>query len=221
MRTRQQPLLWDTAKESQRIRILHGLQLIKRRRLALRGASQIVEAQPEGSYYGIPLGRTDSSRPPRRHEPGLAHPSGYPSMASWRPGSQFGGRYVRIMLLKSSASMGAWDLMTAAIMLDPALCDFQPLHLVVITEAGDNQGQTLSRGPADPNVQVCLHPHADAIRQTLAGSSRTASSSAAHPAKKSRKLSCPLDQGWTRPAAGMLFWFRSYDGIGKSDLHAR
>ena len=88
----------------------------------------------------------------------------------WRHGGQAANSAADMydMLLKSSASMGAWDLMTAAIMLDPALCDFQPLHLDVITDAGDNQGQTLSRGPADPNSQVCLHPHADAIRQTLA-----------------------------------------------------
>jgi inosine-uridine nucleoside N-ribohydrolase len=88
----------------------------------------------------------------------------------WRHGGQAANSAADMydMLLKSSSSMEAWDLMTAAIMLDPSLCDFQPLHLTVITEDGASQGQTFSRGSADPNVQVCLHPHPDAIRQTLA-----------------------------------------------------
>jgi inosine-uridine nucleoside N-ribohydrolase len=60
-----------------------------------------------------------------------------------------------------------WDLMTAAIMLEPDLCDFTSLNLTVITEAGDKLGQSVVLSEGEPNVSVCLEPNAELIRQAL------------------------------------------------------
>jgi len=60
-----------------------------------------------------------------------------------------------------------WDLMTAAIMVKPDLCGFQPLHLQVLTEQGPTSGQTVVVADGQPNVDVCLQPDVAGIRQTL------------------------------------------------------
>jgi inosine-uridine nucleoside N-ribohydrolase len=60
-----------------------------------------------------------------------------------------------------------WDLMTAAIMLDPELCDFTPLHLEVITESGNTLGQSAVLAEGEANVAVCLEPKGELIRQSL------------------------------------------------------
>jgi pyrimidine-specific ribonucleoside hydrolase len=60
-----------------------------------------------------------------------------------------------------------WDLMTAAIMLDPSLCGFQSLHLDVITAEGATSGQTVAAAESTPNVEVCLSPDVSRIKQTL------------------------------------------------------
>lgn len=61
-----------------------------------------------------------------------------------------------------------WDLMTAAIMVRPDLCGFEALHLEIDTALGGNSGQTVVLPDAPPNVQVCLDPDAERIRETLA-----------------------------------------------------
>ncbi|MFX0145224.1 MAG: nucleoside hydrolase [Candidatus Hodarchaeota archaeon] len=60
-----------------------------------------------------------------------------------------------------------WDLMTAAIMLEPDLCDFTSLNLTVITEPGDTLGQSAVLSEGEPNASVCLEPNAEMIRQAL------------------------------------------------------
>lgn len=60
-----------------------------------------------------------------------------------------------------------WDPMTAAIMIDPQLCEFTPLHLAVVIEQGDTLGQTAVVVDKTPNVAVCLNPDADSIRRAL------------------------------------------------------
>ena len=62
---------------------------------------------------------------------------------------------------------GIWDLMTAAIMIDPQLCELTPLHLAVVTEQGDTLGQTAVVVDETPNVAVCLDPDAESIRRAL------------------------------------------------------
>ena len=60
-----------------------------------------------------------------------------------------------------------WDLMTAEIMMNSSHCVFTPLYLEVVTDNGNNQGQTRAvDGTA--NVNVCLEPDVDAIKQELA-----------------------------------------------------
>jgi inosine-uridine nucleoside N-ribohydrolase len=74
--------------------------------------------------------------------------------------------YDMLMDTSGKKNFYVWDLMTAVIMLKPELCGFQPLHLEVVTAEGSKSGQMLvSEG--GPNVEVCLHPDADGIRQTL------------------------------------------------------
>lgn len=60
-----------------------------------------------------------------------------------------------------------WDLMTSVIMLDHSLCEFTPLHLDVVTEETDHFGQTVVAPDEEPNINVCLQPKADLIRQEL------------------------------------------------------
>ncbi len=60
-----------------------------------------------------------------------------------------------------------WDLMTAAIMVKPELCGFDPLRLEVITGEGPTSGQTVPVATGEPNAQVCLRPDASQIKQTL------------------------------------------------------
>jgi len=60
-----------------------------------------------------------------------------------------------------------WDLMTAAIMLDPSLCGFVALRLDVITEDGATSGQTVVDEGGAPNVEVCLSPDPGRIKQNL------------------------------------------------------
>jgi pyrimidine-specific ribonucleoside hydrolase len=89
----------------------------------------------------------------------------------WRQGGEIADFAADIydMLLNNWGIENAaiWDLMTAAIMLKPDLCRFQPLHLQVITEAGDTSGQTAAIPGKKVNSSVCLEPDADMIRQIL------------------------------------------------------
>ena len=60
-----------------------------------------------------------------------------------------------------------WDLMTAAIMVRPDLCAFEPLHLEVTTTEGDTSGQTVLVANEEANAYVCLEPEVDLIKQSL------------------------------------------------------
>ncbi|MCJ7717431.1 MAG: nucleoside hydrolase, partial [Anaerolineales bacterium] len=60
-----------------------------------------------------------------------------------------------------------FDLGAAVIMVEPAACEFVPLHLDVITQDGDTLGQTVANTDAEPNINVCLDPDADLIMQVL------------------------------------------------------
>jgi len=60
-----------------------------------------------------------------------------------------------------------FDLGAAVIMVEPDACEFIPLHLDVITEDGDNLGQTVVNADQEPNINVCLDPDADLIMQVL------------------------------------------------------
>lgn len=91
--------------------------------------------------------------------------------SQWREGGDAAGFaayfYDTLMNGFGADSMMIWDLMTAAIMLKPELCGFQPLALQVVTKEGDTLGQTAIVPGGEPNVNVCLEPDADMIRQTL------------------------------------------------------
>lgn len=89
----------------------------------------------------------------------------------WRKGSpvaRFAGDIYN-MLLESWGVRQApvWDLMTAAILANPSLCKFEALHLEVIVEEGSSQGQTALIPDASPNIQVCLEPDVERIRQEI------------------------------------------------------
>ena len=60
-----------------------------------------------------------------------------------------------------------FDLTAAVIMVQPESCNFQALHLDVITEDGTAFGQTPVIPNTEPNVNVCLEPDADRVKQNL------------------------------------------------------
>jgi inosine-uridine nucleoside N-ribohydrolase len=86
----------------------------------------------------------------------------------WRqggPAAHFALEIYERWLANFGSEAATWDLMTAAIMLDPSLCGFASLALDVITVDGATSGQTVVVEGGTPNVQVCLSP--DAGRRTL------------------------------------------------------
>ncbi len=90
---------------------------------------------------------------------------------AWRQGDAAARRAADFydMLLGGDVNrhMGLWDVMTAVIMTHPEMCPLTPLRLEVTTDAGDHYGQTVVIGVGDPNVQVCLNPNSDSIRNQL------------------------------------------------------
>jgi inosine-uridine nucleoside N-ribohydrolase len=75
--------------------------------------------------------------------------------------------YERVIENWGGSDAAIWDLMTAAVMLDPSLCGFASLHLDVIIDEGATSGQTVVDEDGAPNVDVCLSPDASRIKQTL------------------------------------------------------
>lgn len=75
--------------------------------------------------------------------------------------------YDSLMWAWDEDAIEMWDLMTAEIMMNPEHCTFTPLRLEVVTTEGSTQGQTrVVEGEA--NVEVCLEPDGDAVKQNLA-----------------------------------------------------
>jgi inosine-uridine nucleoside N-ribohydrolase len=89
----------------------------------------------------------------------------------WRQGNEIANFaadiYDSLLTNWNTEQAAIWDLMTAAIMLKPELCKFQPLHLDIVTEEGPYSGQTRISLDEEPNVSVCLEPNADRTRQEL------------------------------------------------------
>jgi inosine-uridine nucleoside N-ribohydrolase len=89
----------------------------------------------------------------------------------WREGgptADFAADIYDVALENFGGSHAAiWDLMTAAIMLDPSLCGFASLPLDVITADGPTSGQTVVAEGAAPNVAVCLSPDAGRVKEDL------------------------------------------------------
>jgi purine nucleosidase/pyrimidine-specific ribonucleoside hydrolase len=73
------------------------------------------------------------------------------------------------MLLDSwgTDNVPVWDVMTAAIAVEPTLCGFEPLHLAVTTGEGPTSGQTVSAPGEQPNSLVCLRPDVPGIKHRL------------------------------------------------------
>ena len=89
----------------------------------------------------------------------------------WRAGGRLADfaadMYDMLLGDSSEKKMAVWDVMTAAIMVHPELCQTEPMLLKVITEPGITYGQTLLLPAGEPNVQVCLQPDKLAIIQNL------------------------------------------------------
>jgi inosine-uridine nucleoside N-ribohydrolase len=81
------------------------------------------------------------------------------------PTAHFAVEIYERKLANFGSPAATWDLMTAAIMLDPSLCGFASLALDVITVDGPTSGQTVVDEGGTPNVQVCLSPDASRIKQ--------------------------------------------------------
>lgn len=89
----------------------------------------------------------------------------------WRQGgkvSDFAAYiYDVLMSYRGRDEFMIWDLMTAVLAIDPELCEFQPLHLEVITEDGATSGQTLVSSNQSPTINVCLQPNISGIKEML------------------------------------------------------
>ena len=75
--------------------------------------------------------------------------------------------YERALENFGGSNAAVWDLMTAAVMLDPSLCRFASLPLDVITAEGATSGQTVVVEGGTPNVTVCLAPDAGRIKDNF------------------------------------------------------
>jgi inosine-uridine nucleoside N-ribohydrolase len=60
-----------------------------------------------------------------------------------------------------------FDLTAAVLMVQSESCNFQPLHLDVITVNGPTLGQTIVVPNTEPNIYVCLEPNVDQVKQNL------------------------------------------------------
>jgi inosine-uridine nucleoside N-ribohydrolase len=60
-----------------------------------------------------------------------------------------------------------FDLTAAVLMIQSESCNFQPLHLDVITDNGPTLGQTIVVPNTEPNIHVCLEPNANQVKQNL------------------------------------------------------
>ena len=75
--------------------------------------------------------------------------------------------YERALENFGGSNAAVWDLMTAAVMLDPSLCRFASLPLDVITAEGATSGQTVVVEGGTANVTVCLAPDAGRIKENF------------------------------------------------------
>jgi len=60
-----------------------------------------------------------------------------------------------------------FDLTAAVLMVQSESCNFQPLHLDVITDDSPTLGQTIVVPNTEPNIHVCLEPNANQVKQNL------------------------------------------------------
>jgi purine nucleosidase/pyrimidine-specific ribonucleoside hydrolase len=92
-------------------------------------------------------------------------------ISQWRKGGEIanfaGVLYGSLLDSTGKQNMAIWDLMTSAIMVQPDLCGFKPLHLQVVTSAGRTDGQTMVVNDGKPNVNACLEPNGDGIRRAI------------------------------------------------------
>ncbi|MDB4443807.1 nucleoside hydrolase [bacterium] len=70
-------------------------------------------------------------------------------------------------MLRSWSPKGiyVWDLVAAVNVTHPNLCKHEQVHLQVITEPGDYQGQTVVDRNAPPNANTCITPKAKIMRK--------------------------------------------------------
>jgi inosine-uridine nucleoside N-ribohydrolase len=107
--------------------------------------------------YLIPLDATDQVKINRQ------------DTIQWRMGGKIANFaadiYDGLMTSTGKQDFYIWDMMASGIMLYPDLCDFQPLHLEVVTDAGAHSGQTAVVATGKPNINVCLKPNVPLIKQ--------------------------------------------------------
>jgi len=60
-----------------------------------------------------------------------------------------------------------FDLTAAVIMENPELCNFESFSIGVITDEGENQGQTVIIPDGEPNMYVCLDPDVDKVKKEI------------------------------------------------------
>lgn len=89
----------------------------------------------------------------------------------WRQGDEKANMVAELYDLMFSyfgmKTVEIFDLTAAVIMVQSEACNFQPLHLDVITDNGPTLGQTIVVPNTEPNIHVCLEPKADQVKRNL------------------------------------------------------
>jgi inosine-uridine nucleoside N-ribohydrolase len=84
------------------------------------------------------------------------------------PGSQIASDLLQMILETwPTEEVYIWDLVTAALATNPALCPETPLAVSILTAAGDQQGRTVVTD-GEPNTWVCFDPNAGQVKALAA-----------------------------------------------------
>jgi purine nucleosidase/pyrimidine-specific ribonucleoside hydrolase len=151
----------------------------------------------------------------------LVHVTGQ-EVSQWRQGGPLGSQaadiYNMVLGFQGGQEALVWDVMTAAIMLEPDLCKFTPLRIEVVTRDGSTSGQTVAVPGGQPNSSACLEPDVARIQQRLL---EVFSRSPAAPAIVPNPPAVPafrddftgsLQPGWTWQNENPSRWSLSSDG---------
>lgn len=96
---------------------------------------------------------------------------GQKDLLPWRQGDEKANMLVDLYDIMFNTwglkTVEIFDLTAAVLMVQSESCNFQPLHLDVITDDGPTLGQTIVVPNTEPNIYVCLEPNVDQVKQNL------------------------------------------------------
>ncbi len=82
-------------------------------------------------------------------------------------GTLAGELLTRLLQWWGPSGIYVWDLDTAAVLVDEALCPGRRLHVDVITAKGADEGRTVAREDVAPNSSVCLRLESASVKAAV------------------------------------------------------